>query len=301
MLIHKCTHRGERKYTYRGTLESFDGSKAVVCAPWAFDALALSYSRFEPGDIFSETFYTDRWYNVFEIVDREGSHKGWYGNITRPSRVVSDEIEWDDLELDVWMHPNGDWLILDQEDFGALQTKISPLEYATAQGALPQLIDEMRERWRVYANEQIACKFISRDWTLGTAESCTGGLIGDVLTDHPGASAYFKGGVISYSNEIKQRMLGVREQTLIEHGAVSEACAIEMARGVRAALGVDVGISATGIAGPDGATETKPVGLVFVGLSSPLGDSVSRFVWDNDRVGNKQLSADEALKALMKM
>jgi PncC family amidohydrolase len=160
------------------------------------------------------------------------------------------------------------------------------------------LTRDLRERWRAYANDQIAAQLTARKWTIATAESCTGGLIGDVLTNRAGSSAYFMGGVLSYSNDIKHRVLGVREETL-SAGAVSEPCALEMARGVRRALGVDVGISATGIAGPDGGTTDKPVGLVYVGLSTPDTEIVSRNVWPHDRIGNKQATADEALRLLM--
>jgi PncC family amidohydrolase len=159
--------------------------------------------------------------------------------------------------------------------------------------------DELQIHWRRFANDAIAHALTRRGWTLGTAESCTGGLIGDFITDRPGSSAYFMGGVIAYSNAIKQRALGVREATLRQHGAVSEQCALEMARGVRHALGVDVGVSATGIAGPDGGSADKPVGLTYVGISSPLGEQVEHNVWSHDRAGNKQATADAALRLLM--
>ena len=114
-----------------------------------------------------------------------------------------------------------------------------------------------------------------------------------------GSSAYFVGGVLSYSNDIKHRVLGVRNEILSTVGAVSEQCALEMARGVRKALGVDVGISTTGIAGPDGGSVEKPVGLVYVGLSTPDMEIVTRNIWPHDRIGNKQATADETLRQLM--
>lgn len=108
----------------------------------------------------------------------------------------------------------------------------------------------------------------ARGLTLATAESCTGGLMGKRITDVPGASACYLGGVVSYQNEVKENLLGVRHETLMTKGAVSEDTACQMAEGVRKALGADIGISATGVAGPGGGTPEKPVGLIYVGIST---------------------------------
>lgn len=107
--------------------------------------------------------------------------------------------------------------------------------------------------------------------TIATAESCTGGLISEMLTDVPGISRVFMGGAVTYSNEAKMEYLGVKEQTLKAHGAVSRETAAEMAEGIRKRLKTDIGISVTGIAGPGGGTDEKPVGLVYVGLSGDGG------------------------------
>lgn len=108
----------------------------------------------------------------------------------------------------------------------------------------------------------------ARGLTLATAESCTGGLMGKRITDVPGASACYLGGVVSYQNEVKENLLGVCHETLITKGAVSEETACQMAEGVRKALGADIGISTTGVAGPGGGTPEKPVGLIYVGIST---------------------------------
>ena len=108
----------------------------------------------------------------------------------------------------------------------------------------------------------------ARGLTLATAESCTGGLMGKRITDVPGASACYLGGVVSYQNEVKENLLGVRHETLVTKGAVSEETACQMAQGVRKALGADIGISTTGVAGPGGGTPEKPVGLIYVGIST---------------------------------
>lgn len=299
MRVHKCNHRGQRKYSYAGELAARDAHRAIVTAPWTFDETALGYVTFAPGDIFTETFYFDRWYNVFEIRQGGRQLKGWYANVTRPARLDGDDLDWEDLALDAWMSADGHLTVLDEDEFAELAPQLSPADAASARGAIAPLSADLRARWRDHANAEIARGLNARGWTLGTAESCTGGLIGDVITDRPGSSAYFMGGILSYSNDVKMRALGVRAETLATDGAVSEQCALEMARGVRAALGVDVGVSATGVAGPDGGSADKPVGLVYVGLSAPGGERVSRNVWPHDRVGNKQATADEALRLLM--
>jgi nicotinamide-nucleotide amidase len=106
-----------------------------------------------------------------------------------------------------------------------------------------------------------------KNLTISCAESCTGGLVAKTITDVNGCSAVFLGGVVSYANEIKKNILGVKGETLKKHGAVSEFTAMEMAEGVRRICNSDIGISTTGIAGPGGGTEEKPVGTVYVGFS----------------------------------
>ncbi len=140
----------------------------------------------------------------------------------------------------------------------------------------------------------------SQKATLAVAESCTGGLICDRITNISGSSEYFMGGVIAYSNAEKTARLGVSPETLARHGAVSEETAKEMAAGVRRTTGTDFGLSTTGIAGPTGATPGKPVGLVYVGLASPQGVTAKRFVFGEDRLINKERSAYAALWMLYK-
>jgi PncC family amidohydrolase len=134
--------------------------------------------------------------------------------------------------------------------------------------------------------------------TLALAESCTGGLVGHRITEVPGSSDYFSGGIVAYADAIKAQLLGVRRDTLTRHGAVSAETALEMARGARRALQADIGMSITGIAGPGGATPEKPVGLVYIGLSTRSGERYERHVWGRDRSGNKALSAEAVLALL---
>jgi nicotinamide-nucleotide amidase len=137
-----------------------------------------------------------------------------------------------------------------------------------------------------------------RHMTLAVAESCTGGLIAYRITNVPGSSDYFRGSITAYANEVKQGLLGVLDSALAEHGAVSERVARQMAAGVRRALHADVGISATGIAGPTGGTAEKPVGLVYIGLDAGDGAWVEHHVFEEDRWGNKMLAAEAALDLL---
>jgi PncC family amidohydrolase len=134
--------------------------------------------------------------------------------------------------------------------------------------------------------------------TLAVAESCTGGLIGHRLTNVPGSSAYFLGGVVAYSYDAKERLLGVLHNTLYDHGAVSEPVAREMARGVRRVVGADIGLSVTGIAGPGGGLPGKPVGLTWVALSVRDVERAEKFIWQGDRESNKAQSAEAALQLL---
>jgi nicotinamide-nucleotide amidase len=139
---------------------------------------------------------------------------------------------------------------------------------------------------------------LNNELTLATAESCTGGLIGHRLTNVPGSSEYFGGGIVAYSYDAKEHLLGVRHNTLYDHGAVSSETAIEMARGARRALSTDIGLSVTGIAGPGGGTPDKPVGLVYIAISTRHYEHVERFIWNKDREGNKWESSEAALKML---
>lgn len=134
--------------------------------------------------------------------------------------------------------------------------------------------------------------------TLAVAESCTGGKLGDLITNMPGSSDYFAGGVIAYSNDAKEKFLGVSKKSLETEGAVSEDVARQMASGARKAFMASIGVGITGIAGPTGATPTKPVGLVFVAVSSNDRTVCLRSVFKGGREDVKAKAADEALRLL---
>ncbi len=136
---------------------------------------------------------------------------------------------------------------------------------------------------------------LARGFTIALAESCTGGLLASTLTDVAGSSAYVLGGVVSYSNEAKMKLLGVQESTLLAYGAVSPQTAAEMAQGARRLFGSDLAIAVTGIAGPGGGTPEKPVGLVYLHLAAQDAGWGERHVWPYDRVGNKLASVGAGL------
>ena len=148
---------------------------------------------------------------------------------------------------------------------------------------------------------EVTIAFFLRQWGLKLAlgESCTGGLVADRITNVPGSSDYFLGGMVAYSYEAKVALLGVSWDTLQQHGAVSRETVIEMARGARKALGADLAVSVSGIAGPGGGMPGKPVGYTWFGLSSAEGDWARNFTWDGDRVANKVASAEAALQFLL--
>jgi nicotinamide-nucleotide amidase len=137
-----------------------------------------------------------------------------------------------------------------------------------------------------------------RKQTLVLAESCTGGYVANRITDVPGASAVFLAGLVTYSNEAKQNLLGVRAETLAAHGAVSEPTVREMAEGARKHLGADYAIAITGIAGPSGGTPEKPVGTVFIGLATAKHTFVLNPINRFDRPTFKQVTCQQALELL---
>ena len=147
--------------------------------------------------------------------------------------------------------------------------------------------------------EDIVAKLlIKNDLTISTAESCTGGLLAHRLTNVSGSSKYMEGGIVCYSNAVKINKVGVQEQTIIDHGAVSEETAFELATGIREKFGTDIGIGITGVAGPTGGTKEKPVGLVYIGLAVKNSIQVKRFQFLKDRKANKILSSQTALNML---
>ncbi len=171
-------------------------------------------------------------------------------------------------------------------------------------------LDEMEDTFRAVLGEDVAgvdvdglapsvvAALAARGATVATAESCTGGLLGGEITAVSGSSAVFLGGVVSYSNEVKERLVGVPHDLLLVHGAVSEPVACAMADGVRVRLGADWGVGITGIAGPAGGTEDKPVGLVHWAVAGPEGVDARHAVFPGDRAAVRRWSVNSALDLL---
>lgn len=176
---------------------------------------------------------------------------------------------------------------------------------AQAQQIIAPVAQEIRQRTvpNCYGEDEdtlasvVGTLLSGRAETLSVAESCTGGGLGQLITAVPGSSSYFWGGVISYDNRIKSGVLGVREETLAQYGAVSPEVAAEMASGVRSRLGTDWGLSITGIAGPGGGSEEKPVGLVYVGLAGATGTMAERYLFGVDAARDR-IRTRSALSAL---
>ncbi len=139
---------------------------------------------------------------------------------------------------------------------------------------------------------------LGRGVTVAVAESCTGGLVADAITDVAGSSAYFAGGVVSYGNAAKESLLDVPSDVLAAHGAVSAQVARAMAIGARQRFQADVAAAVTGIAGPGGGSEAKPVGLTYVAVADEAGVDVRRYLWSGDRAANKASSAAAVLELL---
>jgi nicotinamide-nucleotide amidase len=161
-----------------------------------------------------------------------------------------------------------------------LKAKVAPVVYAEGTRTMEEVVGAL---------------LLARELALATAESCTGGLLAKRITDTPGSSRYFERGFVTYSNRSKVELLGVSQADLDAHGAVSTPVAEQMASGAARAAGVEVGIGITGVAGPDGGTEEKPVGTVFIGVHGPPGGAVRRYHFVGTRNSVRMRSAQAAL------
>ncbi|MEZ4698901.1 MAG: competence/damage-inducible protein A [Rhodothermales bacterium] len=195
-------------------------------------------------------------------------------------------------------------------DLGSVRLRITAFadEAAEALRQVEEFAVRVRERLGhhvVGVDEEVLEQAIGRllrekGLTVATAESCTGGLIGDRITNVSGASDYFRGGVVAYCNSVKSTVLGVSDEVLRAEGAVSEQVAIQMAQGVRSLLGADIGLSSTGIMGPGGGTPEKPVGTIWVGYADALSAEARLIESHRDRLSNKQYASTTVLDMLRK-
>lgn len=185
-------------------------------------------------------------------------------------------------------------LVVRDHDEGAAKARLAELDRGLRE-RLPGLVYGTGDTNLV---DKVTRRLIESGRTVATAESCTGGLIGELLTNMPGSSASFKGGAIVYSNSEKVRQLGVSQATLDAHGAVSEETVVEMARGARERFAVDHAVAVSGIAGPDGGTPDKPVGTVWVALATADGVTTKKLGWPGMRDQIRTLSAWWALRLI---
>jgi len=162
----------------------------------------------------------------------------------------------------------------------AIRARLGPLVYGEGEETLEQVAGNLLRE---------------RGLCVAVAESCTGGLVAEKLTDVPGSSDYFLGGVVAYADDAKRVLLGVSEALLAQHGAVSDPVARAMAEGARARFGADLAVATTGISGPGGGSEAKPVGLVHIALADARGTHSDHFVFPLDRTRHRQLTAQVAL------
>ncbi len=179
-------------------------------------------------------------------------------------------------------------------------TRFEP-DAAEAYTALEAIIREHHER-SLYSDDgsrvddQVAAMMVQRGLSVAVAESCTGGLLLGRLTERPGASVFVRGGIVAYSNQVKEQLAGVPAGLIEEHGAVSEQVAVALADGARERVGADIGIGVTGVAGPDGGTAAKPVGLVWIALTTADGN---RLVRRTDHRGSRADVRERAVTAAM--
>lgn len=212
-----------------------------------------------------KTFKSD--FHVFGLTESETAQRieQLMKSLTQP--FVAPYASLGDIRLRVWARTKS------EEEFEALAKPV---------------IDEMFEKLspNLFENPieiELGIRLKKMDWTISTAESCTGGLISKTITDAPGSSAYLMGSAVTYSNQAKIKLLGVNPETLEKFGAVSEQTALEMLQGCTKLFATDCAISTTGIAGPDGGSAEKPVGLVYIGILTPKGTEVFRQVFSGTR------------------
>jgi nicotinamide-nucleotide amidase len=242
------------------------------------------------------------------LIDFARAHAGARGVVTRTLRTAGVSLGDVEDRLVDWLGREGEVAVTTVPGDGEVWVRLR------ARGATPEAaaaaLDEVEARVAAALGEDcygrdgdtleqvVGRRLKARGLTVATAESCTGGLVGHRLTNIAGSSAWFERGVVVYSNQAKQELLGVPEEILATHGAVSAPCAQAMARGICAAARTACGVAITGIAGPDGGTPQKPVGTVFIGIAV-MGEVTSRrFRFAGDRAAVKWQSAQMALDML---
>ena len=210
---------------------------------------------------------------------------------------IMESVLYEKIEKILKIHPQVDVAFLPR--FTGVDLRITSRDESAINTLIDSLLSIIQKYY--YGGEGVELEdvvgqlLVSKGKTIATAESCTGGLIGDRLTNVSGSSGYYNGGIVAYSNEVKESEINVKKETLESVGAVSEETALEMANGIRKKFNADIGVSTTGIAGPNGGTDEKPVGLVYVGISSGKVEKVYRFRFTSHRKTNKLMTSQAAL------
>ena len=210
---------------------------------------------------------------------------------------IMESVLYEKIEKILKKHPQVDVAFLPR--FTGVDLRITSRDESAINTLIDSLLSIIQKYY--YGGEGVELEdvvgqlLVSKGKTIATAESCTGGLIGDRLTNVSGSSGYYNGGIVAYSNAVKESEINVKKETLESVGAVSEETALEMANGIRKKFNADIGISTTGIAGPTGGTDEKPIGLVYVGISSGKVEKVYRFTFTSHRKTNKLMTSQAAL------
>ena len=262
------------------------GKRAVIVALGNFEAISVMCENVFAG-LFSPV--------VTHTRARVGIVKGGVRRAIGEAHRIAEEVEGVSARVYV---PTAEVVIeLDARGDSEEQAK-KRLEKALHKLKKGELADKIYGVDTGFA-EEIVRRLRERGEKLALAESCTGGLVAKMITDVPGSSDVFPGGVVSYSNDVKNRFLGVRMSSIAEHGAVSHRVAIQMASGARSTVAADWGVGITGIAGPGGGTEEKPVGLVYVAVSNEDDTSVIKYNLSGDRMTVRNTVAKYALRELL--
>ncbi len=215
------------------------------------------------------------------------------GESTLSDIVIGDVSRWLSADLELAYMPNSHGITLRVTSFAGESVAFRSLVAHIRTTATSFIFSETAD---VTLEQVVVEQATVRNLSLATAESCTGGWVANLITNVPGSSAMFKGGIVAYDNSVKRNVLDVPESVLMEYGAVSKEVALIMAKSAAAKLGADIGISTTGVAGPSGGTDAKPVGLVWIGYWSEQEHFAVKARFFRDRLLNKERSAKVALE-----
>lgn len=272
----------ESRYGHKATLYSLPGVPYEALG--ALDDIIYDIkSNYSLSDIYHKTIMT------FGIAESALSKKieEWEDNLPEDIHLayLPNHLSGVRLRLSIYEGTMEEERARIDEEFAKLNELLSDYIYSDREDTLQDCIGRLLSK---------------NNFTVSVAESCTGGLVSHLLTSVPGSSSYYLGSVTAYSNSVKESVLNVPDDIIVKYGAVSSECAAAMADGVRELTGSDFAVSTTGIAGPGGGTDEKPVGLVWIGISTPNGTETFKILNKGDRQRNIERSSASALNFLRK-